>query len=84
MGACCASREISSKIYYTQKREYKNVEEGTAGGPEIHVLSYNVLANITATKENFPYAKEEVLQWENRFPKLMAVISRSDADLILL
>jgi hypothetical protein len=40
----------------------------------ITVMSYNVLASMCATEDQFPYADPKVLLWKNRFPRLVEQI----------
>jgi hypothetical protein len=48
----------------------------------VTVMSYNVLANMYATSEKFPFANPESLMWKHRFPKILDQIDAFNPSIL--
>jgi len=53
-------------------------------GPSFRVVTYNVLADVYATSEQFPNCPPFALSWENRRQNLLKEILECDPDIICL
>lgn len=57
---------------------------GPSGGPRFRVATYNVLAEIYATGQQYPYCDFWALSWEYRFHNILREIMDANPDVLCL
>jgi CCR4-NOT transcription complex subunit 6 len=57
---------------------------GAAGGARFRIVSYNVLAEIYATQQQYPYCDLWALSWEYRFHNIMRELADAAPDVVCL
>mmetsp|Transcript_27964 Transcript_27964/g.46262 ORF Transcript_27964/g.46262 Transcript_27964/m.46262 type:complete len:638 (-) Transcript_27964:244-2157(-) len=57
---------------------------GAGGGARFRIASYNVLAEIYATQQQYPYCDIWALNWEYRFHNIMREIVDASPDVVCL
>eukprot|EP00526_Cylindrotheca_closterium_P006296 CAMPEP_0113621296 /NCGR_PEP_ID=MMETSP0017_2-20120614/10877_1 /TAXON_ID=2856 /ORGANISM="Cylindrotheca closterium" /LENGTH=600 /DNA_ID=CAMNT_0000531027 /DNA_START=234 /DNA_END=2036 /DNA_ORIENTATION=+ /assembly_acc=CAM_ASM_000147 len=57
---------------------------GASGGARFRIATYNVLAEIYATQQQYPYCDLWALSWEYRFQNIMREIIDASPDVICL
>ena len=51
-------------------------------GQPLNLVCYNVLAELLAKSDQYPYADPRVLDWDYRGPRIVTEVIQSDADII--
>ena len=67
-----------------RKRALVTLKSGPGGGPRFRVVTYNVLAEIYATGQQYPYCDFWALSWEYRFHNIMREIMDAAPDVLCL
>ena len=67
-----------------RKRALVSLKSGPGGGPRFRVATYNVLAEIYATGQQYPYCDFWALSWEYRFHNIMREIMDASPDVLCL
>jgi len=57
---------------------------GAGAGPRFRIVTYNVLAEIYATQQQYPYCDIWALSWEYRFHNIMREIIDASPDVVCL
>jgi CCR4-NOT transcription complex subunit 6 len=57
---------------------------GASGGARFRIVSYNVLAEIYATQQQYPYCDLWALSWEYRFHNIMRELADASPDVVCL
>lgn len=57
---------------------------GSAGGPRFRLVTYNVLAEIYATQQQYPYCDFWALSWDYRFQNMLREILDAAPDVLCL
>lgn len=65
-----------------RKRPLVTLKSGPGGGPRFRVVTYNVLAEIYATGQQYPYCDFWALSWEYRFHNIMREVLDASPDVI--
>jgi CCR4-NOT transcription complex subunit 6 len=71
-------------IRRVQKPWYSNLKDESSNELVFSVLSYNILADLYATRFRYPYCPKEVLEWEYRQQNLLREIIEYHADILCL
>eukprot|EP01119_Soliformovum_irregulare_P021749 TRINITY_DN7307_c0_g1_i2.p1 TRINITY_DN7307_c0_g1~~TRINITY_DN7307_c0_g1_i2.p1 ORF type:complete len:507 (+),score=111.56 TRINITY_DN7307_c0_g1_i2:96-1616(+) len=66
------------------QRHFISGPDFTASGEKFRVLSYNILGDLYATTDAFPYCPPQALAWKYRRSKLLNEIQHYDCDVICL
>jgi CCR4-NOT transcription complex subunit 6 len=74
-----APQPVSRKIVTAN-----NANKGASNGPRFRVVTYNVLAEIYATQQQYPYTDFWALSWDYRFQNMLREISDASPDVICL
>lgn len=67
-----------------RKRTLVTMKSGPGGGPRFRVATYNTLAEIYATGQQYPYCDFWALNWEYRFHNIMREILDASPDVLCL
>jgi CCR4-NOT transcription complex subunit 6 len=60
------------------------VNKGASSGPRFRVVTYNVLAEIYATQQQYPYTDFWALSWDYRFQNMLREVMDASPDVICL
>jgi CCR4-NOT transcription complex subunit 6 len=74
-----APQPVSRKIVTAN-----NANKGASNGPRFRVVTYNVLAEIYATQQQYPYTDFWALSWDYRFQNMLREILDASPDVICL
>ncbi|GAX16175.1 CCR4-NOT transcription complex subunit 6 [Fistulifera solaris] len=66
------------------KRNLVTAKAMSGGGPRFRVVSYNVLAEIYATQQQYPYCDFWALSWDYRFQNILREILDAAPEVICL
>lgn len=61
-----------------------NSNKGASNGPRFRVVTYNVLAEIYATQQQYPYTDFWALSWDYRFQNMLRELMDASPDVICL
>ena len=67
-----------------RKRTLVTMKPGPGGGARFRVATYNTLAEIYATGQQYPYCDFWALSWEYRFHNIMSEIMDANPDVLCL
>jgi CCR4-NOT transcription complex subunit 6 len=74
-----APQPVSRKIVSAS-----NSNKAASNGPRFRIVTYNVLAELYATQQQYPYTDFWALSWDYRFQNIMREISDASPDVICL
>jgi CCR4-NOT transcription complex subunit 6 len=66
------------------KRQLVTTKGGGGGGPRFRVITYNVLAEIYATQQQYPYCDFWALSWDYRFQNILREIIDASPEVVCL
>jgi len=66
------------------KRNLITAKAASGGGPRFRVVTYNVLAEIYATQQQYPYCDFWALSWDYRFQNILREILNAAPEVICL
>jgi len=88
-GELLMSRVVKTDVVLSRapdpaKRDLVTAKGSAAGGPRFRVVTYNVLAEIYATQQQYPYCDFWALSWDYRFQNILREILDAAPDAICL
>lgn len=66
------------------KRSLITAKASSTGGPRFRVVTYNVLSEIYATQQQYPYCDFWALSWDYRFQNILREILKASPEVICL
>eukprot|EP00538_Stauroneis_constricta_P011328 CAMPEP_0119553888 /NCGR_PEP_ID=MMETSP1352-20130426/6516_1 /TAXON_ID=265584 /ORGANISM="Stauroneis constricta, Strain CCMP1120" /LENGTH=637 /DNA_ID=CAMNT_0007600371 /DNA_START=503 /DNA_END=2416 /DNA_ORIENTATION=+ len=77
---------VLSRAPDPRKRPFVSTQNGGGGstGARFRLVSYNVLAEIYATQQQYPYCDFWALSWDYRFQNILREIADVNADVVCL
>ena len=66
------------------KRNLISAKAASGGGPRFRVVTYNVLAEIYATQQQYPYCDLWALNWDYRFQNILREVLDASPEVVCL
>jgi CCR4-NOT transcription complex subunit 6 len=84
MSRVCLTDVILSRAPDPVRRTIVQKGGGTSAGPRFRVVTYNVLAEIYATQQQYPYCDLWALSWDYRFQNILREILDAAPEVVCL